>query len=348
MNEEEKRERERERETEIERTGVKSELFFLFLSRARAHARAQEEEKARSRNGKNRNLTGLADVDQVQDVLLETRPPKAHGRGQELGPDARVRAHTLADLLDVGARRLAQSRDGVHRRDALRQHRVGRQLRQLCRPEIGAQHALGRDPALVDRGQPLDGGAAVLVVAPADQDPVRLGQVLHRRALREELRVGQDVEAHARVAVVAREHLLDGLGGAHGHGRLLDDDLGGLRNGRDHARGALPVRQVGRPAGAHAARLRGRVDRHEHDVCLAHVLVRVGREEQVSAAAGLHYLLEPRLVDRERVRVPGVDAGLVDVDDDDSDVGALEGDHGHRGALGVCFWCRGELEWKME
>ena len=85
-------------------------------------------------------------------------------------------------------------------------------------------------------------------------------------------------------------------------------------------------------AGADAARLGGRVDRHEHDVGLADVLVRVGGEEQVAAAAGADDLLEPGLVDRELVRVPRVDAGLVDVDDDDGDVGALEGDHGHRGA----------------
>ena len=57
----------------------------------------------------------------------------------------------------------------------------------------------------------------------------------------------------------ARARLLDRLGRLHGHGGLLDHDLAGGGHGGDHARRALPVRQVGRLAGAHAARLGRRV-----------------------------------------------------------------------------------------
>ena len=40
----------------------------------------------------------LADVDQVQDVLLEARPAEAHARVQELGSNARVRADRVRHL----------------------------------------------------------------------------------------------------------------------------------------------------------------------------------------------------------------------------------------------------------
>ncbi len=41
---------------------------------------------------------GLADVDQVQDVLLEAGPAEAHAGVQELGADARVRADAARHL----------------------------------------------------------------------------------------------------------------------------------------------------------------------------------------------------------------------------------------------------------
>jgi hypothetical protein len=56
---------------------------------------------------------------------------------------------------------------------------------------------------------------------------------------------------------------------------------------------------------------------------------------EVAAAGGGDDFVEAGFVDREVVRVPGVDAGLVDVADGDLDVRALGGDHGHGGAADV-------------
>lgn len=40
----------------------------------------------------------FTDVDQVEDILLEAGPAKAHAGIQELGADARVRANGMRDL----------------------------------------------------------------------------------------------------------------------------------------------------------------------------------------------------------------------------------------------------------
>jgi hypothetical protein len=72
-----------------------------------------------------------------------------------------------------------------------------------------------------------------------------------------------------------------------------------------------------------------------HSLSLSDALVNVGREEEVLAAGGLDDLIETRLVDGKVVRVPGVDTGLVQVDNRDLDVGALERDNRAGGATDV-------------
>ena len=49
------------------------------------------------------------------------------------------------------------------------------------------------------------------------------------------------------------------------------------------------------------------------NVGLSHVLVYVGAEKQVASTCLLHHRIEARLVDGQRVTVPGIDALLVDV-----------------------------------
>lgn len=56
---------------------------------------------------------------------------------EELGPDARVDG--VGHLLDVRTRGLAQRGERVHGRDALRQHGVRGQLRQLRGPPDASQ-----------------------------------------------------------------------------------------------------------------------------------------------------------------------------------------------------------------
>merc|ERR1740138_2000095 len=104
---------------------------------------------------------------------------------------------------------------------------------------------------------------------------------------------------------------------------------------RDGAAYALDELQVRSTPGADALGLRGRVDGGEEDVRVRDAGLHVGGEEEVPAAARLDNLLEPGLVDRQRVRAPGRDAGLVEVDDGHRDIGALERDGGHRGAADI-------------
>lgn len=89
----------------------------------------------------------------------------------------------------------------------------------------------------------------------------------------------------------------------------------------------------------------------EYSLGLSDSLVDVGREEEVLAAGSLDDIVETGLVDGEVVRVPGVDTGLVKVDNGDLDVGALERDNSAGGATDVTStdWdtlvtcCRGRL-----
>ena len=80
--------------------------------------------------------------------------------------EERARTH----LADVGAGGLAERRDGVDGRDALREERVGRELGELCGPEVGREDALARDPVRVHVGQRLDGQLPRLGLSASDQD----------------------------------------------------------------------------------------------------------------------------------------------------------------------------------
>jgi len=270
----------------------------------------------------------LADVDEVQDVLLEAGPAEADAGGEEPRADARVPPHGVRHLGDVGAGGLAERGDGVHGGDALRQERVGGELGQLGGPQVGGDDAVAGHPLRVHVPELGDGGAALGGLAAADEHAVGREQVLHRRAFRQELRVGQDLVPHA--PAVVHQDLLDGLGGLDGHRGLLHHDLVGAGDVGDHARRALPVGEVGGLAGAQAARLGRGVDGDEDDVGVAHVAVHLGAEEEVAAAALLHDVVQPRLVDREALAVPPGDARLRDVHHHHLDGGALERDHRHR------------------
>uniref|UniRef100_A0A8R7U5F2 Uncharacterized protein n=1 Tax=Triticum urartu TaxID=4572 RepID=A0A8R7U5F2_TRIUA len=275
----------------------------------------------------------LADVDEVEDVLLEAGAAEADAGGEEARADARVLADGAGHLGDVSAGGLAQRGDGVDGGDALREEGVGGELGQLGRPEVGGDDAVLGDPARVHALEDLHGGLALGGLAAADEDAVGREEVPHGGALGEELRVGQDLVADA--AAVVGEDLLDGLRGLDGHGGLLDHDLVGAGDVGDHARGALPVGEVGGLAGAEAAGLGGGVDGDEDDVRLAHVPLHVGAEEEVAAAAALDDVVQAGLVDGEAVAVPAGDARLGDVHHHHLHVRALERDHRHRRATHV-------------
>merc|ERR1712066_1040730 len=73
----------------------------------------------------------LANVHQVQDILLEARTTEAHRSPKELRTDPGVCAYSPRDFRNIGAGFLAQLRDGVHAAYPLCQHCIGNKLRKL-------------------------------------------------------------------------------------------------------------------------------------------------------------------------------------------------------------------------
>ena len=199
---------------------------------------------------------GLADVHEVEDVLLEAGAAEAHRGVEELGSDAGVGADGVGDLAHVGSGLLAQGRDGVDGRDALGKEGVGHELGELRGPEVGGEDALLRDPVGVHGLEGSDGLTARLeVIAAANQDAVRGVQVRDGSALGKELGVGEDVEAHVGVSAVPVQDLLDSVSSLDRDGRLLNNNLVGGGHRSDHAGSALPVGQIGSEAGADTAGL---------------------------------------------------------------------------------------------
>src|SRR5690606_20494928 len=86
------------------------------------------------------------DVHQVEDVLLETGAPETHRGLQELGADAAVGADGTGHLVHVGPRLFAQLGDGIDGGYPLGQERVGRELGQFGRPQVGGDYPLAWHP----------------------------------------------------------------------------------------------------------------------------------------------------------------------------------------------------------
>ncbi len=69
-----------------------------------------------------------ADINEVEDVLLEARATKSHRRFQEFRSDAAVRADGAGHFIHICAGFFAQGAHGVDRADALRQESIGSKL----------------------------------------------------------------------------------------------------------------------------------------------------------------------------------------------------------------------------
>ena len=136
----------------------------------------------------------VAQVDQVQDVFLETGSAETDGGFQELGTYTRVGANGVGDFFYIRAGGFAQGRDGINAADALGEEGVGRELRQLRRPYIRGDDALARDPGVVHLYQGVDGGLAGVGLLSPNEHPIRFEQVTHSGTLGQEFRIGEDLE----------------------------------------------------------------------------------------------------------------------------------------------------------
>jgi hypothetical protein len=91
--------------------------------------------------------------------------------------------------------------------------------------------------------------------------------------------------------------------------------------------------QVCGEASAHAALLGWSIDRHENEICFPDALIDIGAEEEVASASLTNDIVEARFIygQMEVWGVPGVDAGLVQVNNGDPDMRTFQCNHGTSG-----------------
>ena len=143
-------------------------------------------------------------------------------------------------------------------------------------------------------------------------------EILDRRALAQELRIGddRDIGVGPRLA----DDALDLVAGADRHGRLGDDDGEAVERRGDLARRGVDVGQVG----VAVAAPRRRADRDEDRVGLGHRALQIGGEAQPPRAhVGGDQIVEAGLVDRHLAALQRRDlAGvLVDAGDVVAEIG---------------------------
>lgn len=185
-------------------------------------------------------MQALAQVDQVEDILLEARSTKADRRLQELGADTRITADGVRDLVNVRASRLTDGGKRVDGGNTLSEHRVRGELGKLRGPEADGEDALLGDPVSIHVAEGRARRLALLGLEGADEDTVGAEEIGDGGTLSQELRVGEDVETAAGLRV-GLEDGAHGFGGAAWNGRFLDDDLGGVRYLGNTTRGKLDI-----------------------------------------------------------------------------------------------------------
>mmetsp|Transcript_11433 Transcript_11433/g.21942 ORF Transcript_11433/g.21942 Transcript_11433/m.21942 type:complete len:368 (-) Transcript_11433:36-1139(-) len=275
----------------------------------------------------------LAEVHEVQDILLEARSAETDRSVEEPLANPLVLADGVANFLDISAGGFAKLGDGVDGGDTLGKESVSNKLGELRGPEVGGDDPVLRHPVGVDIDKLLDCLLAKLGGHTANEHAIRHVEVFHCGTLGEELRVGEHLEVD--LAVVRHQHLAHGVGGTHRKSGLLNDDFGPVGDFGDVTGGELPVFEVSSASSANAVGLRRGVNGNEDDFAFADSLVDLGGEEEILSADFLYNRIESRLVDREVVRVPPGNLPRVDVDDVDLDIRALEGDGGHGWATDI-------------
>ena len=261
----------------------------------------------------------LARMNQRLDILGETRAAVPRPREEELVPDAGIGADADAHTLDVGADPFGQVGQVVHEADLRGQQGIRCVLGQLAGAHVHELHAVVRPiEGRVELVQGLARQVALGRLRRADDDAVRLEEVVDRVALLEELGVRAD---HEGLLGVAADDLPDAVRGAHGHGALGEHDLQsvdedvlaagqGLADGVGHRVDEAHLRRAVVPlGGAHG---------DEDDGPVAHGLLHLGGEAQTLLLdVALDDVLEPRLEEGHLALPELLDLSLVHVGADD-------------------------------
>ena len=177
----------------------------------------------------------MAEVGEIQNVLLETGATVAYGGLQELRTNTGVLADGTGHLVDIGSGCFAEGRDGIDRGDTLGKESVGNEFGEFRGPKIGRQNFLTCHPSGIDGDEFFHGSLPLGGLLTTDQDAIRILKILDSRPLCQELRIGKNLEGPALgIGTQDREHRLCRF---HGNGALLDDDLRPVGHFGDHARG---------------------------------------------------------------------------------------------------------------
>ena len=104
------------------------------------------------------------------------------------------------------------------------------------------------------------------------------------------------------------ENCQDRFGGLHRNGALLNDNLGLVRNLRNHPGDRLDEAHIGGAPRADPKGLRGRVDTDKDNVGASDRILNSRREEQVPATRGFDDLVQSGFIDREVAGIPGVNS----------------------------------------
>mmetsp|Transcript_55998 Transcript_55998/g.149384 ORF Transcript_55998/g.149384 Transcript_55998/m.149384 type:complete len:317 (-) Transcript_55998:30-980(-) len=284
----------------------------------------------------------LANVDQVQNILLKTRASEANGGSQELRPDSSVGPNGSGNLADISASTLAYARHRVDAAHPLRKERVSDKFGKLRTPEICGENAFAWNPIGVDVDKDLHRVNSFGSLCTTNQDAVWIVQVLHGGALSKEFGIGENPETFSNCARVGRlvgqQHPFQSSCSPNWHSRFLDHDLAAGRMLCDRPAHTLNEPEVSSTARTNSGLLRRRVHRRKYDVRVLDAFGYVGGEEEVSPAALFDDVHQAWLENGKVVGVgsiPRRDSCLVHVHDGDGDVGALQSNRSHGGTSDI-------------
>src|SRR3984957_1278166 len=252
---------------------------------------------------------GACRTDERTDILRKARSAVARARVDKAVADARIGADAHAHFFNIRATALRDVCELVHEADFGREHGIGGVLGELRGAHVHDDEAvvIARE-GFIERAHELLRAR----ILGADDDTVRLHEVLDGHALFEEFGVRDDVElgAHAALGDPGLDLGAHLIRRAHRHGRFRDDD-----------RIAVDMRAHGACGGEHIAQIGGailiaaRADGDDLEETVRDGLHRIGRELDTSGLAiALDQRLKARLMNRHIALIQTLDFFGVYVD----------------------------------
>jgi hypothetical protein len=188
----------------------------------------------------------FAEVDQVEDILLEAGSSESDGRVKKAVSNTCIHTNSPGDFGNISSSGFTESGDGVDRRDTLGEECVGDELGEFGGPQVGGEDLRPWDPIGVYANERLGGLEALGSLVSSNQDTVGLEQIRHGSTFGKELWVAQDLKVET--LGVGLQDAADGLSRADGDGRLFDNNLVGFGHISNGSSAEFTVFNVGSSA----------------------------------------------------------------------------------------------------